>query len=297
MINWRYHIMSIIAIFLALGLGITIGISLGEDGTIDVGQEGLVEDIRHDIDEVQNENNALSADRSTNLLYQDNTFPYLVSGQLQDKGIALISAAAVDEGVRRSVASSIETAGGQVVSTTIMKSGFDAPTVIARAAETLGAYPALSAIDESTLAPVLGAELAAEIATAAPPLALEALQGALVDSIGGNYELPVDAVLILTDADDSYSPLYSELEREIILNLNGSGIPVVGGEPTLASRSEVPMFIATGIASADNIESRIGQLSLIYALAGERDTYGVKPTSDLLIPILRIPAPAEEDGV
>jgi hypothetical protein len=141
---------------------------------------------------------------------------------------------------------------------------------------------------------ILGSQLALEVAAANPPVALTALQDTLVDSISGNYDLQADSVLLLTRADDNYSPYYTGLEREFILNLKANGFVVIGGETTDAPRSEVPMFIAMGIPSADNINSRIGQLSLIYALAGERDTYGIKPTSDMLIPILRIPVPEEE---
>jgi hypothetical protein len=294
MINWRYHIMSIIAVFLALGVGITIGISLAEDGTITLGQESLVDDIRKDINEVRSKNTALNAERSTDLRYQDNTFPYLVAGRLQGEKIALVTSSSISDETRRSISSSIQTAGGQVVSTTVIDSSFDADEVITQSSQSLQQYPRLSVIDETNMESILGSQLALEVAAANPPVALTALQDTLVDSISGNYDLQADSVLLLTRADDNYSPYYTGLEREFILNLKANGFVVIGGETTDAPRSEVPMFIAMGIPSADNINSRIGQLSLIYALAGERDTYGIKPTSDMLIPILRIPVPEEE---
>jgi hypothetical protein len=49
----------------------------------------------------------------------------------------------------------------------------------------------------------------------------------------------------------------------------------------------------------DNIDSRIGQISAVCVLAGEKGAgaYGIKTTADLLIPILRMTgaqaAPAE----
>lgn len=289
MINWRYHIMSIIAVFLSLGLGVLIGIGLSENGTIDLGQEGLVEDIRHDIDEVRNENNALNNERSINLRYQDNTFPYLVAGQLLGKKIAVVTSSSVSEEDRRGIASAIETASGQVVSTTVLNSGFDANSVSETIRAGLGQFPSLASVDESTLADILGAQLALEIGAANPPVALNALGGTLVESTSGSYELPVDGVILLTRADNNYSPHYTDLERQLILGLKQAGITIVGGEPDDAPGSEVPMFIAMGIPSVDNIGGRIGQLSVVYALAGERDSYGVKPTSDMLIPVMRIP--------
>lgn len=293
MINWRYHIMSIIAVFLALGLGVIIGIGLSDEGTIDLGRQGLVDDIRRDIDEVRNENNALNTEQSINLRYQDNTFPYLVAGQLRGQRIALVSSSSVSESDRHNIAGAIGTAGGQVVSTTILNSRFDITAVVARTVETLQQYPQLAGIDENTLAAVMGNQLALEIASTNPPLALTSLQGTLVDSTSGSYELPVNAVILLTRADNEYTPQYTDLEREFILGLRNAGLIVIGGEPVDAPTSEVPMFVAIGIASVDNIGSRIGQLSVVYALAGEHDNYGVKPSSDMLIPIMRIP-PQEE---
>ncbi|MHB1002963.1 MAG: copper transporter [Thermoleophilia bacterium] len=297
MINWRYHFMSVFAVFLALGLGVIIGVGLGESGTIDLGQQGLVDDIRRDIDGMREENNALSTERSINLRYQDNTYPYLVAGQLQGKKVALVAASSVSEDDRRNIAGAIESAGGQVVSSTVLNSRFSPADVVTRSAETLEKYPQLAAIDEATLAAVMGKQLALEVAAVNPPVALSALQGVLVDSAGGNYELTVDAVILLTRADNEYSSRYSELERELILSLKDAGVIIVGGEPVDAPISEVPLFIAAGIPSVDNIGSRIGQLSVVYALAGERDTYGVKPTSDLLIPIMRIPTQGGEPAV
>lgn len=297
MINWRYHILSIVAVFLALGLGIIIGISLSENGTIDLGQEGLVNDIRRDIDAVRSENNALNTERSINLRYQDNTFPYLVTGQLQGKKIALVASSSVSEEDRRNIAGAIETASGQVVSTTVLNSRFDAAAVSTRAAETLQQYPQLAAITDATLAPVMGQQLALEIATANPPVALTALQGTLIDASSGSYSLRVDAVILLTRADNDYAPRYTDLERALILGIKNAGPVIVGGEPADAPSSEVPLFVAMGIPSVDNIGSRIGQLSVVYALAGERDTYGVKPTSDMLIPIMRVPAQGDNSAI
>ena len=62
---------------------------------------------------------------------------------------------------------------------------------------------------------------------------------------------------------------------------------MVGTEPPDAPRSEIPLFQSVDVSSVDNLDSRIGQVSLVYVLSGEKGAFGVKPTADLLIPILR----------
>jgi hypothetical protein len=281
--------MSLVAVFLALGLGIIIGISISDEGALDVSQENLVEDIRSDIDKVQDENNLLSEERAINLRYQVTTFPFLVSGRLQGARIAVISSSNVGDEVRNELAGAIQTAGGQVASTTVLNSRFDSNEVIKRVKEQLRGYPRLALIEESTLAAIMGGQLALEVGAPNQPLAMSALQDLLVESANGDYSTPVDAVVLVTRSESEDNPLYTELEKELLLNMKNLDVVVVGGEPSDAPRSQVPMLNSVGVPSVDNLESRIGQLSMIYALAGERGAYGVKPTSDMLIPILRVP--------
>ncbi len=289
MLTWRYHLMTLVAVFLALGLGVLVGISLSDSGVVETGSANLVDDIQEDLDELNSRNDALAKEKAINLRFQDDTFPFLVGGHLQGKKVAVVSSSTVSDEVLRDLSSAVNSAGGQIISTTRLNSHFDTAATTERLSSAMAADPAFSNINGSTIATVLGQQLAADIGKAGGPALLETLRGTLVDSTSGSYITPVNAVLVITNADNEQAPEYVELEKQLILGLRDLGVRAAGAEPSDAPISEIPIFISAGISSVDNIESRVGQVSIVRVLGGENGSFGVKTTADLLIPILRAP--------
>lgn len=289
MLTWRYHLLSLVAVFLALGLGVLVGISVSDTGVIETSQDVLVEDIRRDLDGLRTENSGLSRERATNIRYQDDTFPFIVGGRLQGKRIAVVASSTAGDEIQRELTSAIHGAGGQVVSTTVMNPHFDLPAATAKVKADLKSDPAFAAVDDASLTTAVSQQLARDISKGGGVKLLTALQGTLVDSMNGNYDLPVDAVVVVTRADNEQTPAYTDLEKKFILNLKDLGILAIGTEPENAPVSEIPLFQSVDVSSVDNLDSRIGQVSVVYVLSGEKGAFGVKPTADLLIPILRAP--------
>lgn len=291
MLTWRYHLLTLVAIFLALGLGVLVGISLSDSGVVETGNATLVDDIRRDVQDLSKRNDELGKERSINQRYQDDTFPFLVEGHLQGKSIAVVAASVVGDDVIRELGSAVNGAGGQIVSTTRLNSRFDTAATAEKIKSAFPSDTVLANVNETTVTTVLGQQIAADIGAGGGSELLSALQGTLVDATSGDYKAPVNAVVLINRADNEQSPAYAEWEKQFILSMHGLGIATFGSEPTDAPISEVPMFISVSASSVDNLDSRIGQLSMIYLLGGERGTFGVKPTADLLIPILRDPKP------
>lgn len=289
MLTWRYHLLTIAAVFLALALGVLIGIGLTDSGTINTSQSGLVSGIEQDLNELRSENNALSRERAINLRFQEDTFPYIVRARLEGKKIAILASSVTGDDIQRRLTSAIHGAGGQVVSTTVMNSRFSVPALTEKVKTEMKNDPAYSTVNESSVINLLASQLARDISKAGGTKTLTALQGVLIDSMNGRYDIPVDSVVIITRADDEQTPAYSDLEKKMLLSLKELGVLAVGCEPSDAPRSEIPLFQALDVSSVDNLDSRIGQVSLVYVLAGEKGAFGIKPTADMLIPILRTP--------
>lgn len=291
MLTWRYHLLSLVAVFLALGLGILVGISLSDNGVVETGQAGLVEDIQRNLDDLRSQNNSLGRERATNLRFQEDTFPFIVGGRLQGKKIAVVASNKTGDDLQRQLKSAVHGAGGQVISTTLLNSRFDVEAAAAKIKTDLKADPVFAAVDVSSVVALTGGQLAKEVAGrgGSAPKLLTILQGTLVDSMMGNYDVPADAVVLITRADDDQAPAYSELEKQLLLSLRGMGVMPVGAEMEDAPRSEIPLFLSVDVSSVDNLDSRIGQVSLVFVLGGEKGAFGVKTTADMLIPILRTP--------
>lgn len=287
MLNWRYHLLTLIAVFLAMALGVLIGIGLSDSGVVETGRASIVDDIEQQLEVLSGQNDELNHQLSINQRYQEDTFPFLVRGRLQGKTLALIATSGVDDSILREIGSTINSAGAQILTTTITNPHMETGSVMDQIKTAPILDPALVSLDESTITAALGQELASDITRSGGADLLASLQGTLVESTSGAYNTPVDAVIYLTNQDNETSPGYSDWEKEFLLSLRRLGIKVAGGEPADAELSTIPLFINVDVSSVDNIDARIGQLSLVYIIAGERGSYGVKPTADLLIPILR----------
>lgn len=65
LVDIRYHLTSLVAVFLSLGLGIVIGMSLAEDDTLRREQQNLIRSIEDKVTLVQKENGGLRAELAT----------------------------------------------------------------------------------------------------------------------------------------------------------------------------------------------------------------------------------------
>lgn len=96
MINFRFHIASLIAIFLALALGVVMGST--------VVQRAIVENLRDRIERVDERageqrarNDALQAENDRLNGYVEQSAPFAVSGQLTDQPIAVVAERGIAE--------------------------------------------------------------------------------------------------------------------------------------------------------------------------------------------------------
>ncbi len=296
MLTWRYHLLSLAAVFLALSLGVLIGVGLTDSGAVDTSRKDLVGSLQHDLNSLRSQNNQLSKENATNVSFQEDSFPFIVGAQLQGKKIAIIAAAATGGDIQRKLETALHAAGAEVASTTILNSRFDLHAAAVKARADMKNNPAFAAANDNALIAPIAQELSREISKGGSTVLLSSLEGTLADSTSGSFNMPVQGVVIISRADDQQTASYSELEKQIALNLKSMGVTAVGCEPADAPVSEIPLFQSSEISSVDNLDSFIGEISVVYALAGEHGTYGIKPTADMLIPILknaRQPAPRQ----
>ena len=289
MITWRYHILTIAAIFLALSLGVLIGIALTDSGRVNSSQQNLVSGIQQDLTSLRGQVDSLGRDNSINLRFQQDAFPFIVGGQLQGRKIAVIAADAAGSDIQRRLESAIHGAGGQVISTTVLNSRFDQKAMNDKVRNDWKDDPSYAGADDGTLINLIARQLDREIVKAGGEKMLSTLQGTLVDSTSGRYDIPADGVVIISRSDDKQTPAYSEVEKQMAIGLNELSVIAVGCETSDAPSSEIPIYLSADISSVDNLDSPIGQVSVVYALAGEKGNYGIKTTSNMLIPILRSP--------
>jgi hypothetical protein len=113
MINFRFHLVSLIAVFLALGLGILVGSSVVD--------RAIVDNLEREINNVKNDSNQVRAD----LKVRDNTLSqldeyvkksaaYAVDQRLLDVPVAVVAERGVDASIAKATLTMLQASGANV---------------------------------------------------------------------------------------------------------------------------------------------------------------------------------------
>lgn len=282
MLDFRYHALSIVAVFLALGIGIVLGATLG-DSLVSQANRDVRSSLRGDL------LGALSDVRSANtkLAQRDRfdtaAFPYVVRGRLRGKRVAIVSSGALPQDVESSARNAVKDAGGTVDSVSQFDAKPDLVSIgdkLGRRFQQLGRAPARV----RPLGRRIGFGLALGNGVA------QGLKNAFPDAFAGDYR-GADAIAFYrsNDVRDTQAKTF---EAAVIDGLRASGAPVVGVERTSTDPSQIPSYVKAGLSTVDDIDVPPGRIALVLVLDGRRGDFGFKKTAEAPLP----PAPPSLGG-
>ena len=113
MISLRYHIVSLVAVFLALALGIVVGSTVLQEGTVSV-LRATSEKVRQESDRNSRENVALKQEQARLQSFGTAVLPELTQGRLKGRPVVLVDTDKVDGGLRNTVRKALEDAGAEI---------------------------------------------------------------------------------------------------------------------------------------------------------------------------------------
>ena len=106
MVNFRFHLVSLTAVFLALAIGIGIGATVVDQGQVDV-IKGQLDSVRKRTDETNAENERLQAVVEDTAGFEEQVGNQLVAGHLEGVPVLLVSTDGVDrkpvDGLRQTI--------------------------------------------------------------------------------------------------------------------------------------------------------------------------------------------------
>jgi hypothetical protein len=290
----RYHVASLAAVFLALIIGILVGVGITRGGFLSKAEQGVLND---QIAELKNQRDAarqrvadLEQQGQATLDYVDATYPALMADRLSDKKIVLVSVGALDPAVRSHVIQALRDAGApSPVRIRAIKVPVDDVSLDAA----MEGHPALAQYRGADKLPDLGRALAEELVDGGRTPLWDALASELVDERGGDSRPAADGVVVARSVKAQRDGTARFLQG-FYAGLEAAGPPAVGVEVSDPVTSAIPAFEHAGLSTVDSIDSAPGRLALALLLAGgEAGDYGVKATaSDGILPLVPTQAPA-----
>ncbi|MDA8235213.1 MAG: copper transporter [Clostridia bacterium] len=286
-IDMKYHIASLVAVFLALAMGILIGTTfLGNDAIIRQ-LEIRADSLAKDLGALGQENKELKVkaagiEKSTRD-YQEfgrSVLPQLVYNRLVGKQVALVETG--NYGFNQDVIKSLQLAGGKIQSTTTILDGFDLSDQ-ARKQQVINYLNLKESKTEDVMAAL--ARLVAQGVVVGDNLAtLNYLEQQKIIKKSGEYGVPINTIIIIGGSKDDSSAMVQVVDIPMIKYFLDKGMGVYGVEHRDVPRSYTKEYQQFKVTTVDNIETVPGQVALIWAMQGKPGNYGVKETAKELLP-------------
>lgn len=279
MFDLRYHVVSIVAVFLALTIGLLLGSLVAEQGGLAKRQERLVASIRADVNKLLERNNSLQQEVSDLRAFQDQVLGPAVRGRLQGRKVAVVSLVAGQEGLYRSISSALTGAGAEPIHLyfNLDKLDFTSDGLRSKIESVSTTETSGSAGFEQAF----WAQSAREIGGREPPQLTLKLGAEGLLSASGTFS-PVDAVVLLA-ADRK-----KVANRDVLVLEALRGVPdlmVVGAEALAQKPSRVSAYQLKNVSTVDNVDTVTGRIALVYSLQDQAVVnYGLKSTADKLLP-------------
>src|SRR5215208_1092985 len=287
----RYHAASLAAVFLALAIGILIGVGLGHS-VVSGTRKGLEQSLKSDLAAARGRADDLQGQLNRHSEFEQEVYPALAGRVLEGDRIAVIALGGLRDDHKDDVQAVVgpdSPSGAALGEVAVVR---EPPNLAAIA----GASPKRSQgskvrRDRAALTAIarrMGEALVVGGTT------YKRLRGAMLEQVSGRPG-GIGAAIVVRDQPENLDPRQAAatgaLESGLLDGLEANGVvPVVGVERSDADPSQIDFFNNAGVtATVDSIDLISGRVALVYALNGSEGTYGVKPSADRLLPGLRHP--------
>jgi len=307
MIDFRYHLVSIVAIFLALSLGLLLG-STALAGPVQRGLNGLSKAEQRQISNLLQQQHQLQGQISSENQFALANAPAMLHDVLAGQRVALVLAPGAPGSVTSGVEQALRTAGGKVTGTLQLDPAFfdTSATASQKLGQVVAQYAQSAGVTPTGTAQAQASELLAQVimthGTAGQPVpgerdqvSVQAVQGlaggGYLSKSGQPWDRATLAVLVIPSSPPSTDDTNAESQALVTLaqklNLAGQGTVVAGTISGSGPGSAIDVMRAGGraghLSSVDNADYPIGQIVVAQALVdrqnGRSGNYGVTATA------------------
>ena len=280
MFDFRYHALSLAAVFIALVVGLLLGVAIGDKELVSSARQDLRSSIRADVRKADQERDDAKARVREQDQFADAAYPILTSGQLPGQRIGLVLLGD-DDGAPDIVRKALGSTGADLAFVAVVREKVDLEALAERARGTRYANierdPTL--LDDlgkrAGIQMVLGGRLVSQIRTA------------LLQSLSGRFG-DLDGVVVLRSSrepsDKKTADRLDDLQDGIARGLVQTGAKVVGVERRASDPSHIGWFHDRELSTVDNVDEQAGRTALVFVLAGNQGAYGRRDSAQALLP-------------
>ncbi len=276
MFDFRYHALSLAAVFLALVVGLLLGVAVGDRELVSSAREDLERSLEGDVREQREEADRLREELRGRDRFDRAVLPLLVGGQLEERRVGLLFLGSADDETADLVRTALEGTGGRLAWAGALRLPPDRTAVAARAAGTR--YEDL-AREDGLLEP-FGFRMGVQLATGGR--LAERVRPALMQSFSGDLTR-LDGIVVVRGTPEQ-GDAAQDLARGVVRGAAETGIPAVGIEQSTTDPSNVSFYRDHGLTSVDSIDAVAGRAALVFALQGAEGAFGLKDSAQALLP-------------
>jgi Copper transport outer membrane protein, MctB len=270
----RYHVASLAAVFLALIIGILVGVGIASQTTVEESERRVLEEriagLQREVERKTLEADQLRREQEAAATYINKSYDAVMNGRLRGVRVALLFVGPANEGLEEAVTQTLEAATAPgLVRMRALQLPLDLDTVNGALDSELGAL----APDE------IGRRLGREFVSGGETPFWDALDEVIAEDREGGILQEADAAVVAHTARIDHPPT-ARLVNGIYAGLAGSGVPAIGIERTDEPTSRIAVYRAARLSTVDSVDTTLGRVALAELLRGGTEgNFGVKLTA------------------
>lgn len=282
MISFRYHLVTIVGVFLALALGLLAGSSFGQPALVNQLRD-RTEDQLVRIDELRAEVDDSRARAASLEAFAASAIPYLIRDELVGYRAVVVTQEGVPSEVEESVLGALTSAGADVLLTVSAQ-----PLLSDEDPETMAALASILGVPaQGDLAEATGAALATRLGAAIAPLEpegdilrelltagfLAARDGAVDEDVRTRIHAGQLIVVVLGGSASGSEPMATPtFARAVALGLGDLDVPVAACEPSNMEDGWIADLPVDRVVTVAGIDEVSGPASLVLGLRARLDS-------------------------
>jgi len=281
----RYHATSLIAVFLALAVGILIGAEFGGDALTET-RKNLEQSLVGNLQDARSRADDLSGELGRANEFDEKVYPVLTRDRLQGKRVAVVGLGGLPSEITAAVEDALGPTGAKLVGVGVVREPVDAAGLASELSKTRFADLQEETEELTELGVGVGRQIV--IGGTLPEL----VRGQLFSRASGEFGA-LDAVIVVRNQPEGMGPVQrstaNQLETALLKGITATRMPAVGVESTSTEPSSISFFQSNDLSTVDDIEKTAGELAMVGVLGGAEGSFGVKSSADRLLPELLTP--------